>query len=146
MKADGREAGMEDRKERFSVFLRTECEGETQRIFARAYKTERGYHFSKDGANFCISFDAHKGRLIVSRSGEMSYFLNLSRREEQETGIETSFGDLPVSVRVQSLDFFEQHGGEGVDCRYTLDFSGFVQHHSFRFTVKPIFIEEDQGV
>ena len=135
---------MEEGSEQVSVFLRTECEGETQRSFAHARKTERGYLFRNDGAEFCVFFNAVKKELTVSRSGEMSYKLDLSRREERETEVVTSFGDLPVILSVQELQFFTKNGGEGVDCRYTLNFSGFVQRHSFRFAVKPILTEEEK--
>ena len=33
---------MQEKEQAYSVFLRTECDGETDRIFARAEKKEKG--------------------------------------------------------------------------------------------------------
>ena len=40
---------MQEKEQAYSVFLRTECDGETDRIFARAEKKEKGFVFQKDG-------------------------------------------------------------------------------------------------
>ncbi|HIX08443.1 MAG TPA: DUF1934 domain-containing protein, partial [Candidatus Borkfalkia faecipullorum] len=130
---------MQEKEQAYSVFLRTESDGETDRIFARAEKKEKGFVFQKDGTNFCISYCRQTPYLRIESSGDMTYALELRPNTETKTTIYTSFGEMAVVARTQDLVFGEKHGGDGVDCEYTLDFSGFVQRHKFSFAVKKIF-------
>ena len=130
---------MQEKEQAYSVFLRTECDGETDRIFARAEKKEKGFVFQKDGTNFCISYCRQTPYLRIESLGDMTYALELRPNTETKTTIYTSFGEMAVVARTQDLVFGEKHGGDGVDCEYTLDFSGFVQRHKFSFAVKKIF-------
>ena len=96
---------MQEKEQAYSVFLRTECDGETDRIFARAEKKEKGFVFQKDGTNFCISYCRQTPYLRIESSGDMTYALELRPNTETKTTIYTSFGEMAVVARTQDLVF-----------------------------------------
>ncbi len=129
---------MLEKKRDFSVFLRTECDGETERIFAKAQKAEKGFIFEKDGTDYCICYCKKPPFLRIERLGEISYALEFNPEQETHSILSTSMGNLSVSVRVEKLFFGMRQGSECVECEYVLDFSGFEQRHKLSFAVKQI--------
>ena len=110
----------------------------TERFTAPAAVAEEGgrpvYTFAHDGARFRI---AEGEALRVVREGEIAYELILDTRAETQSVIFSPFGEIPVRVRTLRAECVRQGERLALDCAYVLDFSGELQRHQLRFSVRP---------
>lgn len=126
MKGGGRE---------YRAVLRTESDEGSERIIAKAERTEDGaYSFEKEGVKFRIK--AEEDRLLIGRGGEMAYVLMLRRGQKTKVRILTSFGEVDATASVKRMQTEEREGRLDVFCEYNLDFAGYTQYHAIHFSVK----------
>ena len=98
------------------------------------------YTFAHDGARFCICAGEP---LRVAREGEIAYELALDPRAESDAVIRSPFGEIPVRVRTLRAECVREGERLALDCAYLLDFSGELQRHRLRFTVRPQAAEKE---
>lgn len=129
---------------RAHICMIAESPSGTERFAAPAMVAEEGgvpvYTFAHDGARFCICAGEP---LRVAREGEIAYELALDPRAESDAVIRSPFGEIPVRVRTLRAERVREGERFALDCAYLLDFSGELQRHRLRFTVRPQAAEKE---
>lgn len=132
------EGGRGRESARAHICMIAESPSGTERFAAPAMVAEEGgvpvYTFAHDGARFCICAGEP---LRVAREGEIAYELALDPRAESDAVIRSPFGEIPVRVRTLRAECVREGERFALDCAYLLDFSGELQRHRLRFTVRP---------
>lgn len=132
------EGGRGRESARAHICMIAESPSGTERFAAPAMVAEEGgvpvYTFAHDGARFCICAGEP---LRVAREGEIAYELALDPRAESDAVIRSPFGEIPVRVRTLRAERVREGERFALDCAYLLDFSGELQRHRLRFTVRP---------
>lgn len=138
------EGGRGRESARAHICMIAESPSGTERFAAPAMVAEEGgvpvYTFAHDGARFCICAGEP---LRVAREGEIAYELALDPRAESDAVIRSPFGEIPVRVRTLRAERVREGERFALDCAYLLDFSGELQRHRLRFTVRPQAAEKE---
>ena len=138
------EGGRGRESARAHICMIAESPSGTERFAAPAMVAEDGgvpvYTFAHDGARFCICAGEP---LRVAREGEIAYELALDPRAESDAVIRSPFGEIPVRVRTLRAERVREGERLALDCAYLLDFSGELQRHRLRFTVRPQAAEKE---
>lgn len=138
------EGGRGRESARAHICMIAESPSGTERFAAPAMVAEEGgvpvYTFAHDGARFCICAGEP---LRVAREGEIAYELALDPRAESDAVIRSPFGEIPVRVRTLRAECVREGERLALDCAYLLDFSGELQRHRLRFTVRPQAAEKE---
>lgn len=138
------EGGRGRESARAHICMIAESPSGTERFAAPAMVAEEGgvpvYTFAHDGARFCICAGEP---LRVAREGEIAYELALDPRAESDAVIRSPFGEIPVRVRTLRAERVREGERLALDCAYLLDFSGELQRHRLRFTVRPQAAEKE---
>lgn len=138
------EGGRGRESARAHICMIAESPSGTERFAAPAMVAEEGgvpvYTFAHDGARFCICAGEP---LRVAREGEIAYELALDPRAESDAVIRSPFGEIPVRVRTLRAERVREGERVALDCAYLLDFSGELQRHRLRFTVRPQAAEKE---
>ena len=99
------------------------------------------YTFAHDGARFCIC--AGEPLRVAREGGDRLRTRPRPRARRATAVIRSPFGEIPVRVRTLRAECVREGERLALDCAYLLDFSGELQRHRLRFTVRPQAAEKE---